>query len=85
MHNVEALLPNRGTALHAAELSGEQSIEPIEVILRPANARTAHEAGEALLVDPDGILDQIKVDVGDLKDIERQVTLEDACSVGALA
>lgn len=71
VYNIEAFLPNRCATLHAAELSAEQSIEPVEVMLRPANAGAAHYARETLLIDTDGVLDQGKVDVGDLEDVKR--------------
>lgn len=77
MHNVEAFLPNRRATLHAAKLSTEESIESVEVMLSPANARATHYARETLLIDTDGVLDQGKVDVGDLEDVKRQITLED--------
>jgi len=81
MHDVSALLPDRCTTLHAAKLSVQQGIEPVKVILGPANAGTAHYAGETLLVDGDGILDEIEVDEGNLEDVERQIAFEDAGSV----
>ena len=76
VHNIQTFLPDRCTALHAAELSIEEGIEAVEMMLRPANAGAAHCAGEALLIGSDGILDKIEVDVGDLEDVERQVAFE---------
>lgn len=45
--------------------------------LCPSDAGTGHDAGEALLVDADGVFDQGEVDEGDLEDVEWEVTLED--------
>jgi hypothetical protein len=81
VNNVEALLPDRGAPLHAAELSAEQSVESVEVMLSPSDTRTAHDAGEALLVNANGILDKSEVDIGDLEDVKRKITLKDASSV----
>lgn len=71
VHNVEAFLPDRCATLNAAKLSAEQSIEPVQVMFSPTNARAAHYHREALLVDTDRVLDQGKIDIGDLEDVKR--------------
>ena len=71
MHNVKTFLPDRCTALHAAELPIEQGIESVKMVLGPANAGTAHRTGETLLIYSNGVLDQSEIDVGDLEDVKR--------------
>lgn len=81
VHDIETFLPDRGAALHAAQLAAEQGIEAIQVMLGPANAGAGHHACEALLVDTDSVLDKIEVNEGDLKDVERKIALENTCPV----
>lgn len=76
MHDIKTFVPDRSAPLHAAKLAAEQGIESVEVCLGPPDAGTGHHAGEALLVDADGVLDQGKVDEGDLEDVEWEITLE---------
>lgn len=81
MHDVETFLPDRSAPLYAAELAAEQIIKSVKVRLRPPDAGTGHHAGEALLVDADGVLDQGEVDERDLEDVEWEITLEDTCPI----
>jgi hypothetical protein len=81
VHNIKTLLPDRGAPLHAAELSAEQSVESVKMMLSPSDTGAAHHAREALLVNANGILDESEVDIGDLEDVKRKITLEDASSV----
>lgn len=45
-------------------------------MFRPANAGAGHHAGEALLIDADGVLDQGEVDEGDLENVKGEVALK---------
>lgn len=76
VHNIEAFLPDRGPALYAAQLAAEQSVEAVQVMLGPANAGAGHQAGEALLIDTDGVLNQGEIDEGDLEDIKGEIAFE---------
>lgn len=80
IHNVHALLPDAGAALHAAELADQQGIVPVEVLLGPLDAGAGHHGREALLVDTDGVLDEREVDEGDLEDVEREIAFKDTLS-----
>jgi hypothetical protein len=77
VHNVKTFMPDRSAPLNTTKLTAEQGIEAVEVCLRPSDARTGHHAGEALLVDADGVFDQGEVDEGDLEDVKWQITLKD--------
>lgn len=76
MHNLEAFLPDRGAALYAAQLSAEQTVETIQVMLGPANTGAGHHAGEALLIDANGVFNQGEIDKRDLENVKRKVTLK---------
>ena len=76
MHDIQALLPDCSTTLDTAELTTQQSIEPIQMMLCPPDAGTTHHAGEALLIDADRVLDEIEVDVRNLEDIQWQISFK---------
>lgn len=78
MHNFQTFLPDGSAALHTAKLPSQDGIESIQVELSPADTGTAHHTRETLLVDADGVFDETEVDEGDLEDVEREITLEDA-------
>ena len=76
--DVETFLPDGGATLYTAELASKQSIESVQMMLGPANTRACHHAREALLIDADSVFDERKVDVGNLENVEWEITLEDA-------
>lgn len=80
MYDVDAFLPDRGPALHGAELSREKRVETVEVLLGPFDTGAGHYGGEALLVDADSVFDEGEVDVGDLEDVLGEVAFEDAAT-----
>lgn len=78
MYDIHTLLPDGSAALDAAELAGEKRVEAVEVLFGPFDTGASHYGGETLLVDTDGVFDEAEVDVGDLEDVEGEVSFEDA-------
>ena len=77
MHDVNAFLPDSCAALDAAELAREQGVKAVKVVFCPTDTGAGHDRRKTLLVDANGVLDQREVDVGDLKNVEWEVSLED--------
>lgn len=75
---IHALIPNLAPTLRAAELSGQDDIEGLDLFLGPLDASTHHWRWEAALEATDCVLDDGEVYERQLPDIEVQIALEDA-------
>ena len=78
---LHASLVRLALAVHTTQLSPQQRIELIHMLLRPLGTRRHHGHGEAGLVDEDRVLDRGKVDEAELVNVRVEVAFEDALSV----
>jgi hypothetical protein len=85
MRQIHTLCPDLAILLYTTELPLEDYVELINVLLRPLDAGGHELLREALLEHVDRVLDDGKVDEGDLEDIDGDIALEDALPVTVLA
>lgn len=55
--DADAFIPCSCSWLYAAQLPGQDGVEPVEMLLCPFDTSARHQGGETLLVDVDGVLE----------------------------
>lgn len=77
-HPVHAILPNGALRVQGAELSAEDLVEALNLLLGPSDACRHHEWREACLIDVHRVLDDGEVHKRQLEDVLREIAFEDA-------
>jgi hypothetical protein len=80
--SVHALLPRLTAAVDTTQLSRQDYIELIYMLLCPADASRHHGRWKASLVDKHGVSYHREIDERDLVDVEVEIAVKDALSVG---
>lgn len=75
---IHALLKSGTTSFSAAQLSGKNDIESVNLFLGPLDARTHEQRWETGLKSRDSVFDDGEVDKGQLPDVLMQVAFENA-------
>lgn len=81
----DTFLPLVAVRIHIAHLPTEDGIEGLNLFLGPSHTGRHHDRWETRLKDDDGVFDQREKDKGELEDVSREMTLEDALSEKAIS
>lgn len=75
---IHTLLPNLALWIDAAELSFDDDVEFVKMLLCPLYACTHHQGRETLLIDADRVLDDSKVDKRGLENVSMKIPFKHA-------
>ena len=78
---LDAGTPGVAAALHAAELTGQDAVERVDLLLSPLDARAHHRLREAPLKAAHRVPDDAEVHERELPDVRLQIALENTLPV----